>query len=146
MHASSASQPAAPRQTRRGRWQPRVQPGGRGSEAAAPASSTRTLSSPVTGARPLLRAAARSWTRPGRPRPTASPLAPGALSATYWGSARAVRRGRGPGRGPVSERLQRAGDPTREKARGAAATFQVRADRSSRRRAAQGGQGTWAPH
>lgn len=96
-----------------------------------------------------LRAAARSWTRPGSPRPTARfpSGVPRALSATYWGSALAARRGRGPGlaRGRASERLQRSADPKLAKARRAAAAFQVRVDRSSRHRAAEGRQGTWAP-
>lgn len=115
---------------------PRLQPLPAVPGRSAPQSPERGLSSRQ------LRAAGRGLDACAPPLP----LWPGALSATYWGSARAARRGRGPGRGPASERLQRAGDPTREKARGAATTFQVRADRSSRRRAAQGGLGTWAPH
>lgn len=145
MHASSASQSAAPETDKR-----RVAAQGvarrtrvRGCSPCqqypdAQLPSLRSAASPP-GSCAQLDAA---WT----PAPHRFPSGPGALSATYWGSARAARRGRGPGRGPASERLQRAGDPTREKARGAATTFQVRADRSSRRRAAQGGLGTWAPH
>lgn len=146
MHASSASQPAAPETDKKrtvaaqgAARRKRVRgcsPCQQYPDAQLP--SLRSAASPP-GSCAQLDAA---WT----PAPHRFPSGPGALSATYWGSARAARRGRGPGRGPVSERLQRAGDPTREKARGAAATFQVRADRSSRRRAAQGGQGTWAPH
>lgn len=65
---------------------------------------------------------------------------PRALSATYWGSALAARRRRA----PADDRLQRSAVPKLSKARRAAAVFQVRADRSSRRRAAEGGLGTWA--
>lgn len=146
MHASSASQPEAQETDKKRRVaaqgaarRTRVRgcsPCQQYPDAQLP--SLRSEASPP-GSCAQLDAA---WT----PAPHRFPSGPSALSATYWGSARAARRGRGPGRGPASERLQRAGDPTREKARGAATTFQVRADRSSRRRAAQGGLGTWAPH
>lgn len=146
MHASSASQPEAQETDKKRRVaaqgaarRTRVRgcsPCQQYPDAQLP--SLRSEASPP-GSCAQLDAA---WT----PAPHRFPSGPGALSATYWGSAWAARWGRGPGRGPASERLQRAGDPTREKARGAATTFQVRADRSSRRRAAQGGLGTWAPH
>lgn len=134
-----ASEPAAPGVDKRRR---RVAAQGAAGRTRVRGCSPCPQDSPPPRCSRGLGAAARSWTRPGRPRPTAFPLArPAHSSATYWGSARDARRGRG----PASDRLRCAGDPKLREARGAAATFQVGADRSSRRRAAEGGLGTWAP-
>lgn len=150
LHASSERKPVAPGTDQRRRVaaqdagrRPRVR-----SCSPCPGQPDAQLSSRQSAASGQLHSAGRGLDP--RAPPLASLLAPPpprALSATYWGSALAARRGwgRGPARGRASERLQRSADAKLAKARGAAAAFQVRADRSSRRRAAEGGLGTWAP-
>lgn len=104
-----------------------------------PLRSTRTLSSPVSGARPLLPAAARSWTRPGRLRPTASPLAP-AHSLQLTGAAPGPRDGDGDRDGdrrasgcsalgiPRGRRLEERPPPSRSAQTGAPAAALHKAD------------------
>lgn len=111
LHASSESQPAALGTDRRRRAaaqgagrRPRVR-----SCSPCPECPGRSAQqSPERG----LRAAARSWTRPGSPIPAphgSLPFwGPAHSSATYWGSALAARWGPGPGRAlriPSSRRL-----------------------------------------